>query len=347
MPPSCRRDRESNRALLERPPRPRSRLGEAVIVTVLTGCATSPGPARTTSDVGADLLGGSPPRPCVVADTSAPTSDTIFVIGVEPPRPDRVFMDCEHREVAASSRPTVVDLAPDSGVDLRDALDRGVPVGRGPRPDVVLTRDPDVIAYAARIPDYFVVPLAWNRTYVLLAGGTDSTLPMPADAERRALAGDAVTSDARGAEAPFAWLTDPGCSAPLDAAPATPRPIVVYAAGDAIARQLAERIVSLAGSRVRPAWLPVALSTEPSPFRVAAVDADSIPDALAGGRAAAGVVPLSRDWQTRCGTWTQPVAGRPIPLVDSRAHAIVRRGSGAAFTLGADGALWFVRRGAQ
>jgi hypothetical protein len=33
-----------------------------------------------------------------------------------------------------------------------------------------------------------------------------------------------------------------------------------------------------------------------------------------------------------------------LPLVDTRAHVIIRRGSGAAFTIGANGSLRFFRQ---
>jgi hypothetical protein len=67
---------------------------------------------------------------------------------------------------------------------------------------------------------------------------------------------------------------------------------------------------------------------------------------FATGRVAAAVIALPRDPRAQCGTANAPLPWRGIPLVDSRAHVIVRRGSGAAFTIGADGSLRFMRMGA-
>jgi hypothetical protein len=280
-----------------------------------------------------------------VADTSAPTRDTLYVVGVESQGADTESTDCERRAAATASSLVVVTETPGQGTDLRDVLDRGLPATGAPRPDVVVTRDPSVLAYAASSADYFTAIVPYNRTYLLVVA--DSTSAIPSEAERNALARDAVTADARGALQPFAWLTDSSCVAPLPVSPATPRPVVAYAAGDAIARQLAERIVALAGGGTRPAWLPAGLAQGAQVPRVAPVVADSIAGALATGRAAAAILALPRDPRTRCGTPNAPLTRRGVPLVDSRAHVIVRRGSGAAFTVGVDGTLRFVRRGAR
>ena len=281
---------------------------------------------------------------CFVADTSAPTRDTIFVVGVEARGADAAPTDCERRASTTAASPVIVTETPPAGADPRDVMDRGLPATGGPRPDVVLTRDPDVLAYAASSAEYFIRALPWNRTYVLVT--TDSASTTPSDAERDALARDAVSADARGAAPPFAWLTDPACVVPFAPPPSTPQSVIAYAADDAIARQLAERVVALSGARARTAWLPSAFARGAPAPRVAAVVVDSIADVLATGRAAAAVVALSRDPRARCGTTDAPLPRRGIPLVDSRAHVIVRRGSGAAFTIGADGTLRFTRRGA-
>ena len=289
------------------------------------GCAPHPGAAH----------GAVNRTTCVVADNSAPTRDTLYAVGVEPGSGDADQTECERAATAAL--PVVITETPAPGTDLRDVLDRGLLATHGPRPDILVTRDPNVLAYAASSADYFTVVLPWNRTYVLVSA--DSMSAVPSQVERDALARDAVTADTRGALPPFAWLTD-SCLSPLVHPSTAPRPVIAYAAGDAIARQLAERIVALAGAGERTAWLPSGTGVP----RIAAIAADSISGALASGRAAAAVVAVARDPRARCGTASAPLSGHGTPLVDSRAHVIVRRGSGAAFIIGVDGALRFVRR---
>jgi hypothetical protein len=278
---------------------------------------------------------------CVTADTSALTRDTLYAVGIESPNADSMPGDCERRAAAAVA-PVLIAERPAPETDLRDVLDRGLPATRAPRPDVVVTRDANVLAYAASSTDYFTVVLPWNRTYVLASA--DSASSVPSQGERDALARDAVTGDTRGATGPFAWLTDPSCIAHFAPASTSSKSVVAYAAGDAIARQLAERVVALAGAGVRPAWLPATLASSAAAPRIAAMALDSIFGALLSGRVAAAVMAMPRDPRSRCGTPSAPLAARAVPLVDSRAHAIVRRGSGAAFIIGVDGTLQFVRR---
>jgi hypothetical protein len=289
--------------------------------------------------VGCAPYSGAVPA-CVVADISAPTRDTIYVVGVEPRMGGAASQACEHR--GTTTPPVVITETPAPGADLRDVLDRGIPSARTPRPDVVVTREPTVISYATSSTGYFTVVLPYDRTYLLVTA--DSVSEVLSQRERDALARDAVTADARGAAPPFAWLADPTCVAPFVLSRATPGSVVAYAAGDPIARQLAERIVALAGALTRPVWLPASLASGAAPARVAALAADSIADALATGRAAAAVVILPRDSRARCGTPNAPLPWHGVPLVDSRAHAIVRRGSGAAFIIDEDGSLLFTRR---
>ena len=301
------------------------------LVAALAACASHPRTALVP------LGGGST---CVVTDSTAATRDTIYVVGAEQSPPKSIASECIRE--AAVRGPEVVTETPGPAADLRDVLDRGIPGMRAPRPDVVVTRDPNVLAYAASGAEYFTVALTYDRTYVLAVA--DSSSGGPLQDERDALARDAVTADTRGATPPFAWFTDANCSAPFASSPKAPRSVVAYASGDVIARQLAERIVALAGSRTGSAWLPMRLTLSAATPRVVAVDLDSIADELASGRAAAAVVAVPRDPRARCGTPNAPLPWRGVPLVDSRAHAIVRRGSGAAFIINDDGTLRFVRR---
>ena len=124
--------------------------------------------------------------------------------------------------------------------DARDPLDQGV--------DLLLTRDPVALDYAATLPQFQPVPLAWQRVHVLLTPGRPRSTPSLSEDARQVLARDAVRGDARGARGPFWWegLTD--CAV-------TPSPArnqfskttrIVYDASDRAARELAERFVGLA-----------------------------------------------------------------------------------------------------
>jgi hypothetical protein len=314
------------------------RFWPAVITTVL-GCA--PHPRTALPPALSARAHGVPSMPaCVTGDTSAPTRDTLYTVGVESPSADSMPGDCERG--AAAVAPVLITETPAPESDVRDVLDRGLPATHAPRPDVIVTRDPNVLAYAMSSADYFTVVLPWNRTYVLASA--DSASAVPSQGERDALARDAVTGDTRGAAEPFAWLTDASCVAHFAPASTSSKPVVAYAAGDAIARQLAERVVALAGAGPRPAWLPATLASSAAAPRIAAMAPDSISGALVSGRVAAAVVAVPRDPRSRCGTPSAPLATGAVPLVDSRAHVIVRRGSGAAFIIGVDGTLRFVRR---
>lgn len=277
---------------------------------------------------------------CVIADTSTAMRDTIYVVGAEQSPLNAMASDC--MRVATVRGPVVVTESPSPDADLRDVLDRGLPAAHAPRPDVVVTRDPNVIAYAESDQNYFTAVLPWTRTYALASA--DSSSGVPSQAERDALARDAVTGDVRGAAEPFAWLTDAACVSRITPPSASARSVVAYPADDAIARQLAERVVALAGTRDRVAWLPAGLASSTTAPRVVAMPVDSVYGALASGRAAAAVVAVPRNPRLPCGTPSAPFAWRSVPLVDSRAHAIVRRGSGAAFVVEPDGTLRFVRR---
>jgi hypothetical protein len=116
-----------------------------------------------------------------------------------------------------------------------------------------------------------------------------------------------------------------------------------YDTNDPTARQLAERVIALAGSSPRPEWIPAELSRAGAPdLRVLAVSTDSIADDLAAGRIAGAIAGYERDGWAACPTRALAYDGRPgIPLIDSRAHVLVRRGSGARFYIAHDGTLWF------
>jgi hypothetical protein len=250
--------------------------------------------------------------------------------------------DCEGRPIPRAPRPHVTLLDLPLGADVRDVLDRGVP-GVVHRPDVVLTRDRDVIAYARERPDYLVAPLPWSSTYALAVADADAVSPVPSAVERDAFARDAVRTDARGAADPFRWQSDSACAVAVPRPSVQSRALVAYPSGDAVARQVAERVVALAGMASAPAWVPASLRARPG-LRVAQAERDSLAQVLADGRAAAVVIEVRRDTRTGCGTANNGAVVRgAMPLVDVRTHAIVRRGSGAAFVVGSQGGAVFVR----
>lgn len=313
-------------------------LGRAALLALAAACAGStggsgppgvaPAPARMTCEF--------------AADSGASTPDTLYVVTEPGAAAGAAGTECA--DSASGARPMVDSVPLPRGADLRDLLDRGLPVPGNPRVDVLVTRDPEALAYAAQLGGYRSVPLPWDRTYVLVAPIADSSAATPTAEQRDALARDAVQADARGAEPPFWWQRDAGCTGgAVRFAGGAPR-VVGYAADDPIARQLAERIVALAGGRDSLAWLPRRLTaTAAGPIRAAGFAPVALNNALAAGQIVAFVGAYPRTRPAVCtGTTRVPVGATLLPLVDSRAHALVRRGSGAAFFIRSDGSLRFV-----
>ena len=216
-------------------------------------------------------------------------------------------------------------------------------------------------------PDFTSVPLPWLRTHVLLSPARGSLSPdAPARAAltaaaRGALADDAVRGEARGAEGPFWWESSAGCSSSPPVGRA--RSIVgrntvigtriVFQASDSVAADLAERLVGLtAFDEVETTGLLDTLF----PSGLAGLRAAGLADAdfeiaLAGGRDGGYIVgldrrPLDPCQQLRALTervgWVVRASGGPgaavVPLVDTRARAVVRRGR-AGVTVDWDGGL--------
>lgn len=200
-----------------------------------------------------------------------------------------------------------VDFKFDPNGDARDALDRGA--------DLVVTRDPALVDYVSNRTEFVTFPLPWSRTYVLLETG-DRQGQLAGDLHtpyvRSSLAKDAVRAGARAAEPPY-WWSDleacPAASAPHSGNPTSSR--VVYRTDDEAARDLAERIVALA----------------PTGLRAAGLDPAEFAAAVRGGSERASVIGLSRQSLAACrdaSIW--PAGARLLPLIDTRAYAIVRRG---------------------
>ena len=215
--------------------------------------------------------------------------------------------------------------------DPRDLLDEGV--------DLLLTRDPAALGYAATLPQFQSVPLAWQRIHVLLAPGRSRASPALSEDARQALAHDAVRGEAQGARGPFWWQMLPDCdvspSPPRDQPPLTPR--IVYDAGDAAARDLAERVVGIvraSGPAASP-WLDALLPDRPRRTyqRATGLSGEALALARRRGSDAGYIMSLDgrpvdpcRDLQALMdgARWLDPET--IVPLVETRLHAVVRRG---------------------
>jgi hypothetical protein len=184
--------------------------------------------------------------------------------------------------------------------DPRDLLDSGA--------DLLVSRDPALIEYAESKRDFTLFPLPWSRTYIMVQPAGSAPLP-------RTVARDAVRADARVAEPPFWWQQLAGaCASSTAASPSAVSNRVVYVRGDLTAQGLAERIVALTGSG--------------ETLRTAALEPLEFSQALESGGERGFIVAAPRESQAGCrtfGGW--PAGSRVEPLIDTRATAIVRRGS--------------------
>lgn len=250
-------------------------------------------------------------------------SETLTLVPVRPPP-------------GGQSHVVRVRIAP--GSDPRDLMDA--------QADLLFTRDPSALAYAATRSEYLSVPLPWDRAYVLMVSAAADGSFTPGGVSgslREALARDATGSEARAAAEPFWWRElATSCdvllaedSPSVDPSRRTAR--VVYLAEDLEARPLAERLVALAsGERpqlriVSPTrsqgTIPTAAGLSPSEFAAA----------LRSGTELAYVLRLRRlvfDPCTELGTliaqapWLGSRTGlldAIVPLVDTRQRAVMRR----------------------
>ena len=212
--------------------------------------------------------------------------------------------------------------------DPRDAIDAGA--------DLIVTSDAAAVSYAATRANLSAVPLPWNRAYVLAVPGfipdsaRASLLSMANDPELRAsLAGDAVHAEARPAAPPYWWSGIQGCtsiSAAGSAAGASggrPSRRIVYRRNDGVARGLAERLVAV-GRGMSAAGLA------PSDFARALRDAQDLAYVFDLPRASLSpcqdltVLVSAAPWLTD-GAGNGPSADKLLPLIDTRARAIVNR----------------------
>ena len=215
--------------------------------------------------------------------------------------------------------------------DPRDLLDGGV--------DLLLTRDPAALQYAATLPQLQSVPMAWQRVHVLLTPGRSRLSPWLSEDARRVLADDAVRGEARAALGPFWWQMLPDCD--VTPSPARPQssstPRVVYDAGDAAGRDLAERFVGLvrASGPGATGMLDAILPDRPRRTyqRATGLSGEALALARRLGGDAGYVLSLDSRPLDPCRDLQALVAGARwldpetiVPLVETRVHAIVRRG---------------------
>ena len=191
--------------------------------------------------------------------------------------------------------------------DLRDALDAGA--------DLVVSGDPQVIDYAARTSELNTYPLPWDRTYALLQHPGAQAVSTTLDSTLKlSLVRDVVQTDARPSASRHWWNSSP-CSVEISMVGTTPTGSrIVYQQTDPVARQLAERLVAVADVR--------------SPLSALASDPLRFAAELERGADRGYIVAIPLQSASPCresAQWTR--RGRLYPLIDTRQHAIVRRGS--------------------
>jgi hypothetical protein len=252
-------------------------------------------------------------RALVVAGVTsvAPLDDRRLVVGFAAAQPEvpTVFGD-RALAVGRGDVPSLTESEPSTG-DLRDALDAGT--------DVVVTGDPDLLDYAGRRAGFISAALPWSRTYYLSLPAGSPTLgdaiPSDTGAFRAALARDAVRIDARPVNERLSADATARCRRPPRPAQRPPFDVIAYPGSDRTARELAERLVALAG--------PLRLTAR-------ALQPDSLMAALDRGAARAFVLPGAPLSAGPCAdSASYPPDASVVPLVETRRHAIVRRGAPA------------------
>jgi hypothetical protein len=220
--------------------------------------------------------------------------------------------------------PAVIHFRVEPSSDPRDQLDRGA--------DLVVTRDPALVDYVSNRAEFATFSLPWSRTYVLAELGTgqgELAGALSSPSVRNSLAKDAVRADARAAEPPYWWnnATFRSTSAP---SPQNASARVVYRKDDEVARSLAERTIALA-----PAG---------AGLRAVGLDGTEFATAIRDGLERAYIIGLPRQSLSPCrdaAMW--PAGAGLLPLIETRAYAIVRKGA-PPLTVDWDGTLRVVER---
>ena len=238
-------------------------------------------------------------------------------------------------------------VAPDA--DLRDHLEPSDEPG--PPVDLLVTRDPAVLSYAAVVPAFRAVPLEWLRTHTLLSPAREpprgSGQAVFDDDARQALAIDAVRGEARGATGPFWWQLSDACEAgvpyrrsrPVSGAAYARR--VVFSANDPVAGGLAARLVALTAfgdpdlAKLTRGLFPMG-TAEMSAVGLSATEFDrALTDGLDSGYVMAlprrpfGPCQEARTLTSRAVWLVRSAAALDaavVPLLDTRMWAVIRRG---------------------
>jgi hypothetical protein len=179
---------------------------------------------------------------------------------------------------------------------------------------LVITGDPTTLDYARRRGDLRVEPLPWSFVHVVAVPPASVLAVEFTPGLRAELARDAVRADARPAEPPYWWTGDPVCEEPTAPPARAYLPGIAVPRDDATARALADRLI--------------ALTVPGGPTRVFAFDGTQLGRVMAGNELAAYVLRLPRRSPSDCRGIHLPPAGWSIePLVETRAHAVVRAGT--------------------
>jgi hypothetical protein len=181
--------------------------------------------------------------------------------------------------------------------EARNLLDTGVAL--------VATEDLALVTYVAARPEFEVVPLPWDRMYIQVSPGGIVALGAAAFS-------DAVRVDARPTELP-------SCDTIFtsNVPPTNRRSRVVYQAGDRTARDLAERVVALSGGSE-------AVALARADFETALRNGSDLAYILSVPRSSDDACEVQVALRARA-EWI--ARGSFVPLIDTRAYAIIPRDS--------------------
>lgn len=228
---------------------------------------------------------------------------------------------------------------------VRDLIDEGI--------EILITRDPATTRYAVTGDDRITFPLAWDRVYALaLYDGGDGEDPVDRTALDELLADlarDAVRAEARPARvtsAPASVQACVGLRRPEDGPIHAAQEIgssrrILYPRDDAVARGLAERLVALRSSgrvyRPGPEALVHTLLDGGEDWTAWGIDG---PPRAARGSQAVQIFSFPR--YRACPSTDERERGeRVLPLIETRAHVIAGRESGAVVLDGFGSPLLF------
>jgi hypothetical protein len=256
-----------------------------------------------------------------------------------------------------SSRMPVVRFRASDGSDVRDHLDRDVDllVTANPRALAYAASRPGLIVRPLPWDRTYVL---MSRVRMESEIEMDSGLP---PAVRSALARDAVRAPSRGSETPYWWQDVAECQLPLPRVFPPVRPLtanrIVYDETDPVARDIAQRMVALLdgalvdGQPFDARGLFGNASDRRRRFTAVGMDPERFAREIAAGHERAFVTAVARRSVDACGAVASLVkrmpwlaadvargeAGQPsaradrlgldrilVPLVDTRAHLVVR-----------------------